>query len=79
MPLPNMLLSVAITIHLFDISYTLNLLLNIDLGLDVFQYDVDNGDHDMHLEYSFDFSDDEIFQDAGWQQLHDSLNAQDAG
>jgi hypothetical protein len=57
-----MLLSVVITIQLLEESYTLHLVLDIDLGLDHIpsQDDIDDGDLDFHLEYSFDYSDEEI-------------------
>jgi hypothetical protein len=88
-----MLLSVVITIHLFKVSYTLHLILDVDLGLDhnLNQDDIDDGDHDLHLEYSFDYSDEEIsmdysdeenFHDSGWfasQNIQDSRDSQDSG
>jgi hypothetical protein len=55
---PTMLVTVGISIHLFNTTYTVYLKLDINLGLDEYEYGIEEDEHDLHLKYSFDLSED---------------------
>jgi hypothetical protein len=69
-----MLLTIGISIHLFNTTYTVYPELDIDLGLDQYEYDArtdryefidEDDDRDLHLEYSFEVSNSEDSEDSG--------------
>jgi hypothetical protein len=45
--LPNMLLTIGISIHLLNATYTVYLVLDIDLGLDQYEYNARTGRYEL--------------------------------